>query len=62
VQSALDEAGIRYEIVKEMPLLRWRSDALASIQPRILGEHGRNRPVGYAKRATQTAPATAKEP
>ena len=24
VQSALDEAGVQYEIVKEMPLLRWR--------------------------------------
>jgi glutathione S-transferase len=24
VQSALDEAGVLYEIVKEMPLLRWR--------------------------------------
>jgi hypothetical protein len=24
VHSALDEAGVQYEIVKEMPLLRWR--------------------------------------
>ena len=24
VQSALDDAGVEYEIVKEVPLLRWR--------------------------------------
>jgi hypothetical protein len=24
VQSALDEAGVEYELIKEVPLLRWR--------------------------------------
>jgi glutathione S-transferase len=28
VQSALDEAGVEYELVKEVPLLRWRRKAV----------------------------------
>ena len=28
VQSALDEAGVEYEIVKEVPLFRWRRKAV----------------------------------
>ena len=28
VQSALDEAGVKYELVKEVPLLRWRRKAV----------------------------------
>jgi glutathione S-transferase len=28
VQSALDEAGVEYELVKEIPVLRWRRKAV----------------------------------
>ncbi len=28
VQSALDEAGVEYELVKQAPLLRWRRKAV----------------------------------
>jgi hypothetical protein len=28
VQSALDEAGVQYELVKQVPLLRWRRKAV----------------------------------
>jgi hypothetical protein len=28
VQSALDDAGVEYEIIKEVPLLRWRRKAV----------------------------------
>ena len=28
MQSALDDAGVEYEIVRELPLLRWRRKAV----------------------------------